>query len=58
MGLTLELENYPSKMLCMLKLAGTSVEAVEHPPVSPVAALEAARTLLYMALYLTVISRS
>lgn len=45
-------------MLCTLKLAGTSVEAVEHPPVSPVAALEAARTLLYMALYLTVISRS
>lgn len=34
------------------------MEAAKHPPLSPVLALEATRTFLGLAVYLTVINRS
>lgn len=42
----------------MLKPTDINVETVEHPPLSPVLALEATRTFLSLALHLTLINRS
>lgn len=43
---------------CTLKPTNVNAEAAEHSPLSPVLALEATRTFLGLALYLTVINRS
>lgn len=42
----------------MLKPTGINAEAAEHPPLSSLLVLEATRTFLGLALYLTVINRS
>lgn len=42
----------------MLKPTGINVETVEHPPLSPVLALEATSTFLSLALHLTLINGS